>query len=257
MQAVGAIARMGSLSRVGSATSNRSRGSFSRVGSSAQRPRNVEKPVITLNLVYRFANSEDDAETQARSISQPCVRRPAWKGGGETLKLRVKDPDQATLIIELHAHINGGGPPDDKCTFYGKAATLLQQQQQNSQQDDTDMSDTAELAPSHAPSHAPSQSVSQAGGYTRPSTQETFNRATSAASMATLNEPPRLTGPLPPSTIVIGRVEKSLTEIANQIVKAEQWEQIFDGAGKPAGTLSLKMSLDPPTGIGSSATMGR
>ena len=37
--------------------------------------------------------------------------------------MRVKEPEQATLIVELVADINGGGPADEKCTFYGPRAS--------------------------------------------------------------------------------------------------------------------------------------
>jgi hypothetical protein len=77
-----------------------------------------------MQLVYRLENSEEDEGTQTRTQSRPFIRRLHFnEGAGEKVKIQVHDPDEATLIIELVAHVNGGGPPDESCTFHGKAAS--------------------------------------------------------------------------------------------------------------------------------------
>ena len=237
MQSVAAFNRLGS-------NASRKSSVVSRAASTATSRRPVEMPEITIHVVCRFEDSEEDASTQARTISQPCDRRPKFQGGGEILRLQAKDPEQAKLIIELVAHINGGGPPDERCTFYGERAGTA------SQKDDSGK------AESDVMSGGP-------GTDTRPSTQErtinqVFNRASSAASMAQkLQEPFKITGPLPASTVVLGRAEEKLTNIANQIINSEQWIQLTDGQGKPAGSILMKLALEPAKGIGCSATMGR
>jgi hypothetical protein len=225
MSAVNSIIRLGSSARQRSGSDSISRtGSvaFSRVGSIAATRRPVEKPSVSLHLVCRLESPGMGEGRNTRSSAQPCSRRPKFKGNGETLRLKANDPDAETLIIELVAEVNGGGPPDETCTFYGVKALERRNEQVGQMLDET-------------------KGV-QHDGNTRPSTQENelnqaFDRALSAASFARVvsarsdaaDEPPRLTGPLPPSTIVLGRTKKSLTEIANQILKSEQWVQLTDG----------------------------
>jgi len=233
MQAVGAF------QRVASRASRRS--STSRTASAVGERRILVKPTVTMFLNFRLEDSEEDAGTQARTISQVSSRRPTFKGGGEKLRLKVKDPETAKLVIELVGHVNGGGPADDRCTFYGLQATFP-------------MHRNVDTFGSYPQSISPDS---------RPSTQErilnqVFGRVTSAASMAALTAPIILDGdPLPPSTIILGRAETSLTDIANSIMKSEQWVQLQDGFGKPAGSISMKMTLDAAAGIGSSGMMGR
>jgi len=252
----GMVAAVGAFSRLRSDTSRRSvisrtSSAASRTSSSASRRRQVEKPVITLHLLYRFDNSDSDSHVRARTASQPFSRRPKFQGGGETMRMQVQDPEQATLVIELVVQINGGGPPDDRCTFYG----MKSHQAENPTVDDARSSrsrpSTQEMAPAaNVPSKAPSRV---------PSAAEQISRAPSAASCASNAniQPFKLDGPLPPSTIVLGRAERSLTDIANQIVKSEQWVQLTDGHGKQAGSISMSFNLEAATGIGSSWTMGR
>lgn len=233
MQAVGAFQRVASRA---------SRRSFtSRTASTVGERRILVKPTVTMFLNFRLEDSEEDAGTQARTTSQLSSRRPTFKGGGEKLRLKVKDPETAKLVIELVGHVNGGGPADDRCTFYGLRATFPMQR-------------NVDTFGSHPQSISPDS---------RPSTQErilnqVFGCVTSAASMAALTAPIILDGnPLPPSTIILGRAETSLTDIANSIMKSEQWVQLEDGFGKPAGSISMKMTLDAAAGIGSSGMMGR
>ena len=227
------VAALQTIQRVGSNLSRRS-STISRAASTASQRRPVEMPEIKIHVVCRLEDSEEDADTQARTISQPCTRRPKFYGGGEVLRLQANDPEQAKLVIELVAHVNGGGPADERCTFYGDRAGTA--------------SDGMSVA---------------TGTDTRPSTQEkalnqVFNRASSAASMAQkLQGPLKITGPLPPSTVVLGRAEEKLTDIANQITTSEQWMPLTDGHGKPAGSILMKLALEPAKGIGSSSTMGR
>jgi hypothetical protein len=68
------------------------------------------------------------------------------EGAGEKVKIQVHDPDEATLIIELVAHVNGGGPPDESCTFHGKAASAYA-----SDEFDSEISQNQEQPQVHTP----------------------------------------------------------------------------------------------------------
>ena len=230
----------GIFSRIGSSAFSRARSAIPRTGSTPSRVsriRPVEKPIIAIYLVCRLESSEADSGTESRISSQPYNRCPRFKyPTGETLRMKVYDPEAAKLVIEVVCDVNGGGPADEKCTFFGLKAHDVPRTSSNGKCNENEL-----------------QKI-------RPSTQDAaFENATSAGSMTTntSSEPPRLTGSLPPCTIILGRAEKMLTDISRQIVKSEQWVQLVDGNGNPAGSVSLKCSLEPAKGIGCSATMGR
>jgi hypothetical protein len=248
------VAAVGAFSRLRSDASRRSSGTragsaVSRTSSTASKRRPIEKPVITVHLAYRFENSDADASAGARTTSQPFSRRPKWKGGGETLRMQVQDPEQATLVVELIVQINGGGPPDEKCTFHGLKT------HEGESYPTADDARSSHSRPSTQETAGVGRVMSRA-----PSAADQFSRAPSAASAASnppLHQPFKIDGPLPPSTIVLGRAEFNLTNIANQIVKSEQWVQFSDGHGKSVGSVSMSFHLEGATGIGSSETMGR
>jgi hypothetical protein len=112
------VSNVSAISSVASQASQKRKESF--VASAST----LIRPAISMQLVYRLENSEEDEGTHTRTQSRPFIRRLNFnEGAGEKVKIQVHDPDEATLIIELVAHVNGGGPPDENCTFHGKAAS--------------------------------------------------------------------------------------------------------------------------------------